>query len=570
MVLKESKEKNSPPGFCEEGEAMNRRDITKIDVKYKNQRDVVQNVKDFIDSEKCYDGNILVLYGLRRTGKTTIMEQAIEHYKDKEKCAFFEVDKGDTLDDVKRCIIEESKNGTTIICFDEITKANDFITNSAAIADVFAKEGMRILVTGTDSLGFHFADGSELYDRTVRVNTTHISFAEHCRVLNTKDIDDYIQYGGLMKKGEKEARIIHDYESACKYLDSAVAENISRSIQRNPEDNCLEVLNLSELKTIIEKMVERYSGVFSKKIMQEELKKVSVNSPVDKLSGIVDAEIIYKLTMESKNITRDFVQMINADTAIKHTITDEIVLTLEKCLLDMNLLSVTPQMEYYYTDETGWLERGTRHEYYIIQPAIKYYHLQKGKEFIENEDYYKDLSSIEKKFMQDKLDEKIKGDMTEQIIIFDVSKDLPRNKYSVLKPVFYIDGQRKGEYDMLIYDKEKDRYWGFEVKHTTSPHHLQAKHLQNERFKEILDAKYGDKENVAILYRGESFTTPTKTLYLNITEFMLAIDKYHDMDKVMEELIENLPVRAVTEDEIYEPQHGRPEQYERKNQRRGR
>lgn len=40
------------------------------------------------------------------------------------------------------------------------------------------------------------------------------------RVLKINDIDDYIKYGGLMNKGKK---FVNDYESVCKYLDSAVS-----------------------------------------------------------------------------------------------------------------------------------------------------------------------------------------------------------------------------------------------------------------------------------------------------------------------------------------------------------
>lgn len=205
--------------------------------------------------------------------------------------------------------------------------------------------------------------------------------------------------------------IVYDYFSACRYLDSAVAENISRSIKRNPEDNSLMELTLPELRTIIEKLVELYSGSFAIRNMQEELKKASVNYPVKKLAGMVDDSIIDRLTLESTDITKDFAKAINADTTIHHIITEDTVQTLEEYLIQMNLLSATTQNRFYYADGTGWQESRPVHEYYIIQPAIKYYHLQKAKEFIEQEDYYRELSGNEKKYMQQKLDEKIKGDL---------------------------------------------------------------------------------------------------------------------------------------------------------------
>lgn len=450
---------------------MLRIEISEFNHVKKYKRECLQEVNNFINSDKCYDGKILVLYGLQGTGKTTIMQQVLQEYENPDKCAFYEVENSDDLTDIKRAIIKEKENGVEVICLDEITRASDFIIDSAVLPDIFAKTGIKIIATGDDSLGFSFADENELYDRTVRVNTTYISFAEHCRVLETDDIDDYIQYGGLMKKGEDGKRIVFDYESAYKYLASAVVENISNSMKNSSEDSCLDSLSFSELRTIVEKMVEIYSS------------KLSVN---------------------------------NAESVIKIAATKEMIATLEKYLFNMNFLSVTLENSFSYTEETGWTESGTKHEYYIMQPAIKYYHLGK--------------------IVQQKPDEKIKEDMTEQIIIFDTGKILPSDNYLVSKPVFYIDGKRKGEYDMLVYDKQENKYWSFIITHKPEPLHLQEQHLQNAKFREIIDKKYGYRKHAGVLYPGKPFIATSGTIYLNITEFMLALNQYKDMDQAMFEL----------------------------------
>ena len=141
-----------------------------------NKRDIVEKIEDFINSDKCLEGKVMILYGLRRTGKTTAMQQAIESY-DKNKCAFYEIEKSDTFDNIKDTIIKDIDKGIDCFCFDEITKCEDFIDRASILADIFAKEGVKIILTGTDSLGFNFAN-SELYDRTVQLHTTHIPFAE--------------------------------------------------------------------------------------------------------------------------------------------------------------------------------------------------------------------------------------------------------------------------------------------------------------------------------------------------------------------------------------------------------
>ena len=518
------------------------RDVTKFDNADKNKRDFVDDISSFINGKAHLDGKVLVIYGLRRTGKTVAMEQALTEYGHPEKCAFFEVSDTDTIDDIYAKIVEYKNRGIEVMCFDEITEAEDFITSSAYLPDVFAKEGIKIILTGTDSLGFDFAEDRALFDRTQRIATTHISFSEHSRVLNTKSIDDYIEYGGLMGKGLNKEKEVHDYKSACKYLDSAVAGNISHSILNDYRDNDLDVFSAQELNSIIEKLVELYSGVISIKNMQYPLRNVSVNEPISLSKGLISENNIQYLALERKNIAKDFAEIINADIEIKTPVTAHMVHELEKYLLQMHVLSVVPATEFRYTEDAGWREADTYHEYYIVQPAIKYYHLLEGKKFISKSDYYKSLTDDEKKVLSTKYEETIRGKMIEQIVIYDVRQILsPPKQFLVTKPIFYVNDLQKGEYDMLIRDRNLKKYWSFEIKHTDKPYYEQEKHLVNDDFKSIADRQYGERAMAAVLYQGKSFQNTTGVYYLNVADFCLTTDKYKNISKTMEELTRNLP-----------------------------
>ena len=504
----------------------------------KTPRESVADILNFMNTDKCYDGNVLVLYGLRRTGKTTMVEQAFSSYTGNEKCAFYEVQNGDDLGDIQDVLVHEKANDVSIICFDEVTKASDFITNVSVLADVFAKEGMKIILAGTDSLAFHLADSTELYDRTVQVKTTHITFAEHAKVLGVSDIDDYIEYGGLMRPGADRNSGVYDYESACKYLDSSVAENIVNSIQKSAEDNCLEVLPVDEMKTIIEKLVEIYGGRFDKKLAQRALTTVSVNDAPKRVStSEIDADIINKLVSkkEKQIIAKEFLPMINASDAVKTQVTDTMISKLRKYLLNMDVLSATPLYSYEYNDAIGW-DYSTDFEYYIVQPAIKYYHLQEGKKFFLNSNEYKELTQYQRNLLAQKLDEKIKGDMLEQIVLFDVRSDLNDTYFDVLKPEFRINGQKKGEYDMLIYDKQQNGYWCFEIKHSKHQFDKQVIHLKNEKFKEVIDKQYGERIDAYVLYRGETVMSDFGIQYVNVTDFLSAIHEFHNLHLALHEL----------------------------------
>ena len=527
---------------------MIRREIENIKISNMKERFAVQDIKKFIENDKNIYGKILVLYGLRRTGKTTMMEQVVKFYNKTKKCAFYEITTNDDMDSIKQCLLTEKLKGTEIICFDEITKAEDFIENSSILPDVFAKENMKIIVAGTDSLGFVFAEKTELFDRTERLHTTYIPYAEHSQVLNIYDVDDYISYGGLMHTGLSEHQI-KDFETAQRYLDSAVAENISRSIIRDPHDNPLKELTFNEIRTIIEKLVELYSGNINSKTMQEQLKKTTLTKPFTDLNKYDDFEqIIDSIIKNEKNITKDFCSIINADSNIKTPITEDIVKTFRQYLAEMDLLSSIKLKEFRYTEAFGWEEMPDKREVYIIQPAIKFFHLQKGKEFYETEKYFNSLNADQKEYFKKKLDENIKGVMLEQIILFDTTKDLPTSRYYVSKVSFSKKGQNVGEYDMLIYDKVDNKHWLFEIKHSKEKTENQLKHLLNKELSDIMKEKYGNCAEKILLYRGKTCISKSNILYINISDFLILTKKYKDIKQVLNN-IKQQPTPDVSDSE---------------------
>jgi len=547
-----------------------------LDINYLS-RDKLSDITKFINSDICYEGKVLILSGLRGTGNTTLMEQALLSYP-AEKCAFYQVTDKATIDDVVAELYALKKQGINVVAFDEITEMKDFINQSALLPDVLAKSGMKIILAGTNSLGLLLAKEDELFNRTIQINTTHIPFAEHCRVLGTNNMDDYIAYGGLMQKSKATAEI-HDIYSAKKYLDEAVALNISHSIKndtnKGKRDTVLKGMPEKELQCIIEKMVELYSGKFNEELAKEELSTVTLHYANKELKNkhYEPDDIIEYLTINRREILSDIAQQINADTEITTPIDENVVAELEEYLMDMQVLSAVKTVQFIqprFADEKAecqWERYVSQYEYHIIQPAIKYYHLEKQKDFIDESPIYRKVSEQGIQFMKDFLDNKIKGDMTEQIVLFDTANALSKDDYEVCKPVFLNpDKSKKGEYDMLIRDKHKERYWGFEIKHTSSPYwglgynektgkyDGQVKNFINPEITDCVNKNYGHRENVCVLYNGSPFVADggeekPKILYLNIADFMLAVDKYKDMDKVMEVLVNEKDLPLLKPDE---------------------
>lgn len=170
-------------------------------VKNWKKRECYKELENYVYND--IHDRVFILYGLRRTGKTTLIRQLILNM-DKEmrdKTVFIQVQDNKTMADINQDLKTLEKQGYRYIFIDEVTLLNDFIEGAALFSDVFAASGMKIVLSGTDSLGFLFSESEELYDRCIMSHTTFISYREFENVLGIHGIDDYIRYGGTMSLG---------------------------------------------------------------------------------------------------------------------------------------------------------------------------------------------------------------------------------------------------------------------------------------------------------------------------------------------------------------------------------
>ena len=153
-------------------------------------------MQQFVNRE--IDGKIYILYGLRRTGKTTLLFQMISKLP-LEQTAYIKVKTTDNMSKLTKDLDVLGKNGCKYVFIDEITLMEDFINTAADLSDIFAMMGMKTIVSGMDSLGFAMANRDELYDRSVTIHTSFIPFREYSRLLDIDSVDSYIEYGGTLK-----------------------------------------------------------------------------------------------------------------------------------------------------------------------------------------------------------------------------------------------------------------------------------------------------------------------------------------------------------------------------------
>lgn len=203
-------------------------------VRQYRKRECFSQLYDFV-YDKPQD-KVFILYGLRRTGKTTMIRQIFADMKEEDlsKTAFIQITAKDTLADVNQDLKMLEEQGFRYVFLDEVTLMEDFVEGAALFSDVFAACGMKIVLSGTDSLGFLFAEDEQLYDRCILLHTTFIPYREFETVLGIHGINEYIRYGGTMSLGGvhyNEKSTFASKESADEYVDTAIARNIQHSLR---------------------------------------------------------------------------------------------------------------------------------------------------------------------------------------------------------------------------------------------------------------------------------------------------------------------------------------------------
>ncbi len=228
---------------------------------------------------------VTAVYGLRRTGKTTMLLQAMAEMPEdtKAKAVYIKLRPENNMAQMNRDLGRLREAGYRYIFIDKVTLAKDFIDGAALFSDVFTAMGMHIVLSGTDSLGFWLASGNELYDRVRMIHTTFIPFREYSRLLGIDSIDEYIRYGGTLRAGEIDFddedltagdAAFRDDESTRRYVDTAIAKNIQHSLACYENGthfrHLYDLYEADELTNAVNRIVEDMNHRFLLSVLQKD------------------------------------------------------------------------------------------------------------------------------------------------------------------------------------------------------------------------------------------------------------------------------------------------------------
>ena len=470
-----------------------------------------------------YDGKICILYGLRRTGKTTLLFQMLSELPI-EKTAYIKVQTTDDMSRLTKDLKALYELGYRYAFIDEITLLSDFIDTAAVLSDVFSMMGMKIVVSGTDSLGFAMANRDELYDRSVTIHTSFIPFREYARLLNIRSVDSYIEYGGTLKMenmsfDDPDAAFdevaFRDDESTRKYIDTAISRNIQHTLKNDHYgeyfNQLRELYEKGELTNVINRIVQHMNHRFVLRVVEDEFKSHDFGSAKELLLHDLPAEratVLYDV--DEKQILERLKAIIEVKEKSETTvsITQEHIDKVKKYLLMLDLIVNCPER----------YESGKQAEHIVFsQPGMRYAIAKALVYSLMQDAYFASISEADKAYITGKILDDVKGRMLEDIVLLEVRKTAPSTMEA-----FKFKFDAGGEFDMVIYDKTNQNCRIYEIKHSTEANEKQTLHLRDAEKCQIVEKRFGPISGKFVLYRGKD-TFAEGVQYLNVENFLCGL-----------------------------------------------
>ena len=485
------------------------------------KRDCFSTLQKFVNGS--YDGKICILYGLRRTGKTTLLFQMLSELPI-EKTAYIKVQTTDDMSWLTKDLKVLFELGYRYVFIDEITLLNDFIDTAAVLSDVFSMMGMKIVVSGTDSLGFAMANRDELYDRSVTIHTSFIPFREYARLLNICSVDSYIEYGGTLKMenmsfDDPDAAFdevaFRDDESTRKYIDTAISRNIQHTLKNDHYgeyfNQLRELYEKGELTNVINRIVQHMNHRFVLRVVEDEFKSHDFGSAKELLLHDLPAEratVLYDVN--EKQILERLKAIIEVKEKSETTvpITQEHIDKVKKYLLMLDLIVNCPER----------YESGKQAEHIVFsQPGMRYAIAKALVYSLMQDAYFASIPEADKAYITGKILDDVKGRMLEDIVLLEVRKTAPSTMEA-----FKFKFDAGGEFDMVIYDKASQNCRIYEIKHSTETNEKQTLHLRDAEKCQIVEKRFGPISGKFVLYRGkDKFAEGVQ--YLNVENFLCGL-----------------------------------------------
>lgn len=459
---------------------------------------------------------VFILYGLRRTGKTTMIRQIILEMTREQfaKAAFMQVGSKDSLSAVNSDIKYLEEQGYKYIFIDEVTMMEDFIEGAALFSDIYASSGMKIVLSGTDSLGFIFTEHDQLYDRCVMLHTTFIPYREFESVIGVKGIDEFIRYGGTMSIGGihyNEESSFATTKSTDKYIDSAIAKNIQHSLEYYQDGGhfrkLAELYERDELTSAINRVVNDINHRFTRQVLTKTFKSGDLSlasknllhdreKPFD-LKDNIDEQFVLDSIRKILEILEKDEQSVDVD--------DSYALEIKEYLLLLDMIVEIDLLHFpNINDRTKKVA--------ISQPGLRYAQTEALIKSLLLDEKFQELSVMERERVMNRIMGTIKGRMMEDIVLLETQIAKPHMQVFQLQ--FAV-----GEFDMVVHNPRTLTCEIYEIKYSKEVVPEQYQHLVNQEKCDQTEHRFGTITGKYVIYRGERKEVDG-IQYLNVEDYL--------------------------------------------------
>ena len=493
-------------------------------------RDCFDQLEGYLYGKE-YD-RVCLVFGLRRTGKTTMLRQAIGRMtkENLSRTAYIKARRNDNMAMMNRDLKKLFDAGFQYVFIDEVTLMEDFIDSAALFSDVFAAMGMKIVLSGTDSLGFWLAMDQELYDRAKPIHTTFIPYREYSRLLGIDSIDEYIRYGGTLRAGElafddedvnAQDASFRDDESTRRYIDTAICRNIQHSLACYEAGghfrHLYSLYEAGELTSAINRIIEDMNHRFLISVLTDDFRSHDLRLTAANLRKERDPEkrtdVLDRVDTEA--VTRRLMELLDIRNKEEQSIgiTPAHIAEIKQYLAALELIVDCPI-------ETTEPETKPLEHILFTQPGMRYCQAQALVHVLLKDPQFSELSEYEKTRVSDRILEEVRGRMMEDIVLLETMKAADRD-HRIFKLQFEV-----GEFDMVIYDQKENCCDIFEIKHSSTQVPLQYRHLMDEDKCRRTEKRFGTIRGRYVLYRGEDIQMENGVQYRNVESYLKELPNF--------------------------------------------
>ncbi len=447
---------------------------------------------------------VCIVLGLRRTGKTTLIRQAILDMEPEQvkRAAYIKTTAADNMEIMSRDLKRLNQQGYKYVFMDEVTLMDDFVDSAAVLSDIYAAQGMRIVLTGTDTLAFALALRQELFDRAVTIRTTFIPFREYSRLLDVDSIDQYIRYGGTLRAGKsREASgslsedketfaLFRNRESTREYIESAVCRNIQRSLVGSKDKS-----QFAALRSLME------SGDLIR-VVNEVMENMNLNFLLLTASS---NPAFHELRIAVWNQRNDRSRAEQAAGITKAQLAQ-----IKEALVALDLIVECPS-------ETTRQGGEAVEKVIFTQPGMRYCQVQMLLEDLVNGERFAALSQMEKKEFTERILMEVRGRMLEEMVLMETEKALS-GRYQVFKMQL-----ATGEFDMVVYDTVDNNCTLCEVRGSNTAASNRYRRVPDmEKYRQI-EKRFGPITERFMLCRDPKVQDSAGGKYCSIEEYLRSL-----------------------------------------------